>query len=96
MTDDGTVTDSGTVTGGGAEMEEKRETSLEENFAKLEELIALLESDDISLEDAFGAYSQGMGILKQCGEQIDRVEKQVLRLSGDGQIEEFENGSEGI
>lgn len=73
-------------------MEEKRETSLEENFAKLEELIALLENDDISLEDAFGAYSQGMNLLKQCSGQIDRVEKQVLRLSEDGQLEEFDNG----
>lgn len=73
-------------------MEEKRETSLEENFAKLEELIALLENDDISLEDAFGAYSQGMSLLKQCSGQIDRVEKQVLRLSEEGQLEEFDNG----
>lgn len=78
--------------GGETVMEEKRETNLEENFSKLEELIALLESDDISLEDAFGAYSQGMRLLKQCGEQIDRVEKQVLRLSEDGQLEEFDHG----
>lgn len=73
-------------------MGEEKELSLEENFSKLEELIALLESDEISLEDAFGAYSQGMNLLKQCNEQIDRVEKQVLKLAGEGQLEEFENG----
>lgn len=73
-------------------MGEERELSLEENFSRLEELIALLESDDISLEEAFGAYSRGMSLLKQCNDQIDRVEKQVLKLGGDGQLEEFDNG----
>ncbi len=77
-------------------MSEEREQSLEENFARLEELIELLESDDLSLEKAFEAYSQGMGILKQCNDQIDRVEKQVLALGSDGQLEEFEYGSTGI
>lgn len=73
-------------------MGEEKELGLEENFSRLEELIALLESDDISLEEAFGAYSQGMSLLKQCNDQIDRVEKQVLKLGGDGQLEEFDNG----
>lgn len=57
--------------------------SLEENFTKLEETIARMESEDISLEEAFSAYSQGMALLKECNEQIDRVEKKVLRLSED-------------
>ena len=54
----------------------------------------LLESDDLSLEEAFRAYSEGMGILKQCNEQIDRVEKQVLKLNEAGQLEEFDNGEQ--
>ena len=54
---------------------------LEENFKKIEETIALLESEEISLEAAFQAYSQGMKLLKSCNEQIDKVEKQVLKLS---------------
>lgn len=62
---------------------------LEENFGRLEKLIGELEREDISLEDAFRAYSEGMNVLKQCNEQIDRVEKQVLRLGGEGQLEEF-------
>ena len=42
-----------------------------------------------SIEDAFSAYSQGMTVLKQCSDQIDRVEKRVLKLSENGQLEEF-------
>lgn len=60
---------------------EKKAPGLEENFARLEELIGKLEQEDISLEEAFTTYSEGMAVLKQCNEQIDRVEKQVIQLN---------------
>ena len=69
--------------------EQKNTFTLEENFARLEEIIEKMESDDISLEEAFAAYSTGMAVLKECNEQIDRVEKQVLKLSEQGVLEEF-------
>ena len=65
------------------------EISLEDGFARLEETIARLEDEEISLEDAFAAYSAGMTLLKNCNEQIDRVEKQVLKLAEDGSLEEL-------
>lgn len=73
--------------------DEKRMPGLEENFARLEELIGKLEQEDISLEEAFMTYSEGMAVLKQCNGQIDRVEKQVLMLNEAGQLEEFTNGN---
>ncbi|MBR1855148.1 MAG: exodeoxyribonuclease VII small subunit [Lachnospiraceae bacterium] len=69
--------------------EEDRELSLEENFKKLEETIARLEKEDISLEDAFLAYSEGMQLLKNCNAQIDRVEKKVMKIAADGGLEEL-------
>ena len=66
----------------------EKDVSLEDNFAKLEETIALLETEDISLEDAFAAYSKGMELLKSCNEQIDRVEKKVLILGENGDMQE--------
>lgn len=65
----------------------EKEPGLEENFSRLEEIIGKLEKEDISLEEAFHAYSEGMAVLKLCNEQIDRVEKQVLKISEDGQLE---------
>lgn len=62
--------------------------NLEENFAKLEAAIETLEDENISLEDAFKAYSQGMELLKTCNEQIDKVEKKVLVLSENGDMSE--------
>lgn len=76
--------------------EDTRQPGLEEGFHKLEEILQRLEDDSLPLEDAFAAYSEGMTVLKQCSEQIDRVEKQVLRLGGDGQLEEFGDGKSGI
>lgn len=67
-----------------------KKMTIEENFAKLEETLALLESDDVTLEQAFAAYSEGMKILKLCNDQIDKVEKQVLKLSEDGTLTELD------
>ena len=68
-------------------MSEEKELNLEENFSRLDQLVELLESEDISL---------GMEVVKRCNERIDRVEKQVLKLGSGGQLEEFEYGSAGI
>ncbi len=64
--------------------------TIEQNFVKLEETLALLESDDVTLEEAFAAYSEGMNLLKLCNDQIDKVEKQVLKLSEDGTLTELD------
>lgn len=74
----------------------KENYSLEENFSRLEATMEQLEREDIPLEEAFRAYSEGMSILKQCSDQIDRVEKQVLKLGENGQLEEFDNGNTGV
>ena len=65
----------------------EKELSLEENFERLEETISRLEAEDVSLEAAFATYSEGMKLLKTCSDQIDRVEKQVLKLAEDGTLE---------
>lgn len=69
--------------------EPERELSLEEAFSKIEEKIAFLEEEDISLEGSFRAYQDGMQLLKYCSEKIDRVEKKVLKISEDGGLDEF-------
>ena len=67
--------------------EEQEQRTLEEKFSELEELLEQLEAEDISLEEAFTAYSKGMHLLKQCNDQIDRVEKQVMKLNEEGGLE---------
>ena len=67
----------------------KEALSLEENFARLEQEIEKLEAEDVTLEEAFSAYSAGMKLLKECNAQLDKVEKKVLKLTADGQLEEL-------
>ena len=74
-------------------MSEQQEIfTLEENFERLDQMIRQLEQEDLPLEEAFKTYTSGMAVLKQCNEQIDRVEKQVLKLSETGELEEFTYG----
>lgn len=69
--------------------EEERELSLEDSFAQIEEVIRRLETEDITLEESFSAYNQGMALLAKCNENIDRVEKKVLKVNEDGGLDEF-------
>lgn len=69
--------------------EQEKQLSLEENFQRLDSIIEQLEAEEVSLEEAFTAYSTGMTILKECNEQIDRVEKKVLKLTEQGKLEEL-------
>lgn len=68
----------------------EKKLSVEEAFAKIEEKIEALESDDITLEDSFKEYQEGMKLLKECHEAISEVEKKVQRIAEDGSLEDFE------
>ena len=74
--------------------EEQKAYTLEENFERLEQVISILEREYVPLEEAFRAYQKGMGIVKLCNDEIDRVEKQVLKLTEDGCLEEFTSGED--
>ena len=69
---------------------ESGELTLEEAFARLDELAARLEERDIPLEEAFTLYRQGMELLKSCSDKIDMVEKKMLEITEDGEILEFQ------
>lgn len=70
-------------------MSKKEELSLEESFEQLDELMERLETPDITLEESFDAYQQGMKLLKECNDKIDQVEKKVLALQENGETDEF-------
>ena len=44
---------------------------------------------ELTLEEAFAVYQKGMELLKYCNESIDKVEKKVLVLNGEGKLDEF-------
>lgn len=63
--------------------------ALEDMFAALEGVIGKMEGTDVTLEQSFELYNQGMELLKKCSQAIDTVEKKVLVLDEDGEKHEF-------
>ena len=62
------------------------ELSVEQAFAQLELLIKRMETDGISLEESFACYEKGIRLVRYCNDRIDRVEKKVRILRGEGGI----------
>ena len=62
---------------------------LEKAFEKLQETVETLEKPEITLEEAFLSYKEGMDLLKYCNDTIDKVEKKVLMIGEDGELHEF-------
>lgn len=69
--------------------QERQELSLEEAFVQIEDVIARLETEEITLEESFQEYNRGMRLLQHCNNAIDRVEKKVLQINEDGGLDEF-------
>ena len=70
-------------------MPKKKETTIKEDFTKLEEIIDKMDGEEVSLEDSFSLYEEGMKLLKQLTGRIDTVEKKVKLLNEDGGMEDF-------
>ena len=70
-------------------MSEKKKENLEEMFKDLEELIGKMENEEITLEQTFDLYNNGMELLKKCNLSIDEVEKKVLVLDENVETDEF-------
>ena len=72
-------------------MAEKQEKlSLEEVLEKLDETITKLQSNEVTLEESFDLYKEGMDYVKLCNETIEQVEKKVLMLNQEGTLDELE------
>ena len=67
---------------------EKKE-NLEEMFDRLDQVIGTLGGEDVSLEEAFGLYDQGMKLIRRCNQTINEVEKKILVLDENGEKHEF-------
>lgn len=67
----------------------KKEMKLEESFVKLNQIMESLEKPEISLEDSFALYQEGMKLLKSCNDSIDKVEKELIILSENGESNEL-------
>ena len=64
--------------------------TLEQSFEKREQIIGNLENGDVSLEDSFKLYNEGMKLIQNCNQQLDKVEKKIVVLNQkEGDKDEF-------
>ena len=54
---------------------------MEESFDELEKIVEKLEDEEITLEESFKLYQNGMKLLKKCNTAIDKVEKELIVIS---------------
>lgn len=59
---------------------EGSELSFEEAMARLEEIVARLESGNIPLEDTLRLFEEGMGLARHCASRLESVEKRMEQL----------------
>ena len=58
--------------------------AFEDNIKKLEEIINLLNSDKISLHEGLELLEEGVGLVKNCSEQLEKGKgKLQMLLEGD-------------
>lgn len=70
-------------------MAARKAKTLEIAFDELKEIIGQLEQDDVTLDQSFKLYNEGMKLLKYCNDSLDKVEKEIIILSENGEANEL-------
>jgi len=65
----------------------KNPDSFEDSLARLETIVADLESGALPLEEALRLFEEGIGVVKRCTRKLDEAEKrvEVLLKAADGE-----------
>jgi len=61
----------------------KEEPSFEAGLKRLEAVLDSLEHGELSLEEAMGAFEEGVKLVRSCHQKLDEVEKRVELLLKD-------------
>ncbi len=54
-----------------------KKMSLEQSFERLDDIIQELQEGELTLEQSFQKYEEGMKMIKNCTDAIDKVEKKL-------------------
>ena len=64
-------------------------TGLEERFSMIEDILGQMEDENVTLDQSFDLYKQGIEQIKAANADLDRIEKAMLVMNEDGELEEF-------
>lgn len=67
----------------------EHDLKLEDLLAQVEQCIGQLENPQISLEDSFRYYEEGIRRLKMCSSKVAQIEQKMLVINSQGELEDF-------
>lgn len=65
------------------------ELSFEQSYDQLEDVIAQLESGELSLEDSVMLYEKGRQLSQRCQQLLDNAELRIKKLADDGSLSDM-------
>lgn len=68
-----------------------REKKFEDKIKELEEIINILESGEVSLDESIKKYTKAMQLVKECDSELKDIETKVNKIvSENGSLEDFD------
>ena len=64
-------------------MSDSSEPSFEQALAELEKIVALMESGELTLEQALGTHKRGLELARFCQQRLESAQQQVKVLEGE-------------
>lgn len=65
-------------------------SNLEDTFNKLEAVLNEMEQSELTLDESFKKYKEGMELLNKCNTMLDKVEKQIVIIDDNGMVDNNE------
>ncbi|MDE6616551.1 MAG: exodeoxyribonuclease VII small subunit [Lachnospiraceae bacterium] len=57
-----------------------KKMTLEQSFENLDNIIGQLQRGELTLEESFKMYEEGMKLVKNCNDALDKVEKKLITI----------------
>ncbi len=70
-------------------MSDAENRTLEERLETLDTLLEKMEVPGVTLDESFALYKEGLDEVKACSDMLDSMEKAMLMMNADGELEEF-------
>ncbi len=61
-------------------MSKKEETSFEKAFARLEEILEIMNAGNVSLDESLKLYEEADKLIRTCGKRLNEAERKVQML----------------
>jgi exodeoxyribonuclease VII small subunit len=61
--------------------------TFEQAYAELEDIVARLESGDLTLDESVALYARGQALARHCGVLLDGAELRVRQIGEDGMVD---------